>query len=173
MIAGPSCIPAEVLFISGLLQGPEQPNISEDLWREHLQWHNKWLQCGESELRPINSRILSTHLWAWFYDLKLAISIIRQERAVSRSMFLLMHQICFFCCCCCGTGASEEIWGSHCDLGASVLWRELPFWGPYIWEPQILVIKPGSFWFGCFPEILSGTNVVLKCVGCWTFCPWT
>ena len=96
MIAGPSCIPAEVLFISGLLQGPEQPNISEDLWREHLQWHNKWLQCGEFELRPINSRILLTHLWTWFYGLKLAVSIIRQERAVSRSMFLLMHQICVF-----------------------------------------------------------------------------
>ena len=74
MIAGSSCIPAEVLCISGLLQGPKQPNISEDLWRRHLQWHNKWLQCGECELRAIYSRILvicepiyelGFMIWSW------------------------------------------------------------------------------------------------------------
>jgi hypothetical protein len=40
---------------------------------------------------------LWTHLWTLFCDLKLAISsIIPRERAVSRSISLLMHQICLF-----------------------------------------------------------------------------
>jgi NADH:ubiquinone oxidoreductase subunit 5 (subunit L)/multisubunit Na+/H+ antiporter MnhA subunit len=91
MIAGSSCIPAEVLCISGLLQGPEQPNLSEDLWRGHLQWHNKWLQCGECELKAINSRIfviceliceLCFVIWSWQ-----SLSYLEKEQSVGQYLF--------------------------------------------------------------------------------------
>lgn len=99
MIAGSSCIPAEVLCISGLLQGPEQPNISEDLWRGHLQWHNKWLQCGECELRAINSRILvicepicelGFMIWSWQSP-----SYLKKGQSVGRYFFWCTRFVSF------------------------------------------------------------------------------